>query len=283
MTPDGLVLPFVVEVDEVLGCAADAGLSIVDALCVTPSGWASYLDHEPRLRSLVELDPVSVHARDVSGDQRAGAALPVVDLARKERVGRALRDIDALIDGAGEKTLPAGDPQVLASLLLLGDIPALFESVLDAPDDLPATTVAALLWCLDRPLFRDVALAQWGTDLAGGLRTLDAQFAFAETGAAIPDDIGDLFLGQGPRPDLDRLQRALSVVRAAAAAAPRSSRPAPLTAAAWLSWALGRSSHSAHYLELVRDIDAGYGLAEILDTMMRSAVLPEWAFRNAST
>lgn len=43
-TRDGLVLPHAVAVDEVLGCAEDAGLRVVDALCVTPSGWSSYIE-----------------------------------------------------------------------------------------------------------------------------------------------------------------------------------------------------------------------------------------------
>lgn len=281
-TPDGLVLPFAVDVDEVIGCAIDAGLGIVDALCVTPSGWSSYLVEEPGLGDLADLERGLSGHGDVSDDQVAGAELPRADLARTERVGRALREITALIDSGAPSTRDS-DAQTLAALALVEDIPAFFESVLSNPDDLPASVVAALLWCLDRPLFRDVALAQWGTDLAGGLRTLDAQFAFARTGARIPDDIGDVFLGRGAPPDRERLRRALIVVRSAAAAAPRASRPAPLTAAAWLSWALGRSSHAARYLEMVRDIDPQYGLAGLLDTMMGVAVLPEWAFRRATT
>ncbi|MEV4736293.1 MULTISPECIES: DUF4192 family protein [unclassified Microbacterium] len=283
-TPDGIVLPLAVEVEAVLGCAIDAGLRIVDALCVTPSGWAGYLDEEPELGDLDDLDGVAMpDMGDVSGDQVSGVGLPTVDLGRTERVGRTLRDITAMIDGAGGPELRDADPPTIGAVLLLKDIPALFESVLAAPEDLPAHAVAALLWCLDRPLFRDVALAQWGSDLAGGLRTLDAQLAFAASGARIPDDIGDVFLGRGAQPDTERLRRALLVARAAAASAPRASRPAPLTAAAWLSWALGRSSHAACYLELVRDIDPRYGLAELLDTMMSVAVLPEWAFRRATT
>ncbi|MFJ4173104.1 DUF4192 family protein [Microbacterium sp. NPDC089696] len=285
-TPDGLVLPFAVEVEAIIGCALDAGLRLVDALCVTPSGWAGYLDDAPLLGDLGDLDPGDREipgVGDVSGDQTSGADLPHADLARTERVGRALDHIATLIDRGGEPPTPHDDPQALAALVLLEDIPAFFESVLAAPDDLPAYAVAALLWCLDRPLFRDVALAQWGSDLRGGIRTLNAQLAFADTGAPISADIGDVFLGRGPTPDPDRLRRALAVSRTAAAAAPRASRAAPLTAAAWLSWALGRSSHAARYLELVRDIDPHYGLAGLLDTMIGVAVLPEWAFRRSTT
>ncbi|OAN43277.1 DUF4192 family protein [Microbacterium sp. H83] len=281
-TRDGLVVPFAVAVDELLGRAVDTGLRIVDALCVTPEGWVSYLDDEPELNEMSTDVPVVPGIGDVSGDQLAGTALPHADLAEKERVARALIELERLLGPAAHGTgLARENPQAIAALVLLEDVPAFFESVLAAPDDLPPFATAALLWCLGRPLFRDVALTQWASDLAGGARTLDAQLAFSRTRAGIPEDIGDVFIGRGPAPDPDRLRVALDVVRAAAARAPRASRPAPLTAAAWLSWALGRSSHAGHYLERVAEIDADYGLAVLLSSMISSAVLPEWSFRRA--
>nr|WP_314845605.1 DUF4192 family protein [uncultured Microbacterium sp.] len=280
-TEDGLVLPFSVQVDEILGCSQDAGLRIVDALCSTPSGWASYLDDDPALVPLDGAAPVVPGIGDVSGDQLAGMELPSADLARKERVGRALRDISDLLSRERSGALTGREnPQAIAALVLLEDIPAFFESLLSEAGRVPPFVMAALLWCMNRPLFRDVALTQWATDLGGGMKTLGAQLAFADTGEVVPDDLGDVFLGRGPRPDPDRLRLALELMRNAAAQAPRASRPAPLTAAAWLSWALGRSSHAAHYLQRVRDIDPGYGLAALLATMMGAAVLPEWAFRR---
>lgn len=283
-TRDGLVLPFAVEVDEVLGRAEDAGLRIVDALCVTPDGWSSYLDGEPEIRSLAHAVPEVPGVGDVSGDQLAGATLPRVDLAAKERVAHALRDSTELLERSSAGELRGVEnPQSLAALVLLEDVPAFFEAVLASPDDLPPFATAALLWCLDRPLFRDVALTQWATDAPGGARTLRAQLAFADTRSTVPDDLGDVFLGRGPTPDPERLRRALTLVRAVAARAPRASRLGPLTAAAWFSWALGRASHAAHYLDLVREIDPEYGLAALLETMISAAMLPEWAFRRGAT
>ncbi|WP_337002745.1 MULTISPECIES: DUF4192 family protein [unclassified Microbacterium] len=284
-TRDGLVLPHAVAVDEVLGCAEDAGLRVVDALCVTPSGWSSYIEVDPGLHPLAQIRrPADLPTdADVSGDQSSGAVLPAVDLAEKERVARAALELSAALDRKGCGRLTGREnPQLIAALVLLEDIPALFESVLASPDALPPFATAALLWCLEQPLLRDVAIAQWATDLTGGMRTLDAQTAFAMSGEMVPDDLGRVFLGQGPVPDTERLRQALSVVREAAARAPRAVRPAPLTAAAWLSWALGRATHAGHYLELVRDIDPHYSLAALLETMIGSALLPEWAFRRGS-
>lgn len=285
-TRDGLVLPLAVAVDELLGCAEEAGLRVVDALCVTPTGWASYLADDPRLGELGEIvaAPEVRSVGDVSGDQLAGSDLPPADLATKERVGRALRELTAQLhpDQCHARSTGRENTTAMAALVMLEDIPAFFESVLQEPDELPPFAAAALLWCMDRPLFRDVAIAQWATGLSGGMRTLEAQLAFSERGVMVPDDLGEVFVGRGPAPDPDRLRTALSVVRTAAALAPRASRPAPLTAAAWLSWALGRSSHAGHYLDMARVIDPDYGLAALLDTMIGSAMLPEWAFRRGT-
>lgn len=293
-TPDGLVLPWAVEVDELLGCADDAGLRVVDALCVTPGGWSSYLVDEPSVGALAEIGVAPAprggdhdvsgsdsSVDDVSGDQLAGSDLPAADPAEKERVEQALLELSGIMrrDGCGTLT-GRENPLTIAALVMVEDVPVFFESVLKTPDDLPPFATAALLWCLDRPLFRDVALAQWATDLAGGMRTLDAQLAFADSGISVPDELGQVFLGRGTVPDVSRLRVALSVVRHAAAHAPRASRSAPLTVAAWLSWALGRSSHAGRYLEQVREIDPQYGLAALLETMIGGALLPEWAFRR---
>ncbi|WP_309103855.1 DUF4192 family protein [Microbacterium sp.] len=282
-TRDGLVLPAGVAVDELLDCADDTGLRIVDALCVTPIGWASYLDDEPALAPLsgIPASPAVPGVGDVAGDQLAGTELPPVDLAEKERVATALRDLAVVLDHDATGPLTGGEnPQALAAAVLLDDIPAFFEMLLDEPANLPPFATAALLWCLDRPVFRDVALAQWATDAGHGIRILDAQLAYSRQGTTVPDDLGSIFLGRGPKPDPDRLRLALGVVRGAAARAPRASRPGPLTAAAWLSWALGRSSHAGHYLESVREIDPEYGLAALLGSMISAAILPEWAFRR---
>lgn len=273
-TTDGLVLPLIVQVEELLGCAEDAGMRIVDALCVTPEGWSSYLEDDPELAPLPPSDPLA-------GDQHAGAGLPSADLVEKERVGRALHDIGVMLDREAHSRLDGSEnPQAIAALVMLEDIPEFFETLLDAPEEQPPFATAALLWCLDRPLLRDVALVQWATCLDDGIRTLEAQYAFADTRSGFPDDLGDVFLGRGPSPDVDRLRHALTVARLAAARAPRALRPAPLTIAAWLSWALGHATHAEHYLELVREIDPVYGLAELLGTMVGAGMLPEWAFRR---
>ncbi|MGM7667998.1 DUF4192 family protein [Microbacterium sp. A93] len=282
-TPDGIVLPSTIVVDDLLDLAVDLGLHVVDALCVTPEGWSSYLHDDPVLRPSAEIPvpPTVPEIGDVSGDQDAGAALPVVGLAEKERVGRALRDLsDVLAHEHLGLTGARENPQAIAASMLLDDLPLFFEDLLESPENMPPFETAALLWCLDRPRYRDVALLQWATDLPTGVRALNAQLAYAEYGAGVSDDVGQVFLGRGPSPDADRLAVALTIARNVAVRAPRASRPAPLTAAAWLSWALGRSTHAAHYLRMVAEIDPCYSLASLISSMIDAAILPEWTFRR---
>jgi len=282
--PDGLLLPHMSMVDELLSTVHDAGVHIVEALCVTADGWSDYFDEEPQLRPLDEIpaSPQLPGLGDVSGDQLAGCALPPADLAERERVGRALRDLGEALcrERRGAAADAGSNPQALAATVLLDDIPAFAEDLLDHPDDLPPFACAALLWCLNRPALRDAILVQWATDAAFGMRALSAQLAFSGEGEAIPDAVGQVFLGRGARPDPDRLGCALQIVRLAAARAPRDARPGALTAAAWLSWALGRSSHAGAYVEQALQIDPEHRMAALIGTMLSAALLPEWALQR---
>lgn len=285
-TPDGMIVPSTVVVDALLSVAVDSGLHIIDALCVMPHGWSSYLDDDPELYPIDEIPapPAIAGVSDVSGDQDAGAMLPDVDLAEKERVARALLDLSDVLAHDSASPGARENPQAIAASLVLDDLPLFFESVLAEPEgDLPPFICAALIWCLERPSLRDAALVQWASDLATGIQALDAQLSFAHEGANVPSAVGQILLGKGDAPDPDRLRAALRVVRDAAARAPRDSRPGPLTVAAWLSWALGRSTHTARHLSAVAEIDPGYSLAGLISTLIDAAVLPEWTFRRPST
>ncbi|HBR87853.1 MAG TPA: hypothetical protein DEA59_01135, partial [Microbacterium sp.] len=72
----------------------------------------------------------------------------------------------------------------------------------------------------------------------------------------------------------------LDAARAAAAAAPRARRAGALATCAWLSWALGRSTHAAAFAEMAFAIEPDHGLAGIVLTMVNAGHLPEWAFHR---
>jgi hypothetical protein len=266
------------------------GLRVIEALCVAEDAWGSYDGGEARPISEVLEREADLALHVPTGDQGAGAFLPDVDLPEKERLARALLTIDdaaaALlaaplnVEVADVPGLARLDPRALAAVQGLDDLPELLEDALDwDPDDLDAFSGAALLWCLRRPALRDVALQQWAGDIHAGELALFAQMRW-EAGQEYPMELGARFCGEGPRPDPGRLHRARNLVRRIAAAAPREARPGPLAAAAWLSWALGGSTHAGWYAEQALEIDPEHGLSEIVMTMCAASHLPEWAFAH---
>lgn len=264
------------------------GLRVVEALCVADDAWGSYEEGEARPITEVHEREVGLPLPVPSGDQGAGAFLPEVDLAEKERIARALLTIDDVaeallaappnVEVADVPSLARLDPRALAAIQALDDLPELLEdALLWDPDDLEAFSGAALLWCLRRPALRDVALQQWAGDIHAGEIALFAQLRW-EAGQDYPEELGARFCGAGPRPDPARLHRARDLVRRIAAASPRAARPGPLAAAAWLSWALGGSTHAGWYAEQALEIDPAHGLSQIVLSMCAASHLPEWAF-----
>lgn len=284
VVPDGTLLPHATLAEALIAVCADAGLPMVEALCVTPDGWSDYLDEAPALRPLqaIPAAPAVPGVGDVSGDQLSGAALPPSDLVERERVGRALRELAEVIERGVHGGLRGNaDPLALiAAEMMLDDLPLFVERLLDDPAGGSDHRCAGLLWCLSRPPLRDAILVQWATDLAFGYRAFDAQLAFSAERTSIPDAVGAVFLGQGPRPDFDRLGCALQVVRHAAARAPRHAKAGALTAAAWLSWAMGRSSHAGAYVDQALRLDPEHSMAALIATMLSAAMLPQWALRR---
>ena len=67
-------------------------------------------------------------------------------------------------------------------------------------------------------------------------------------------------------------------MRHLAAYADDEHRPNLLAAAAWLSWALGRSTHADAYARRVLAIDSEHGLSQIVRTLVDAGHLPEFAF-----
>ncbi len=94
------------------------------------------------------------------------------------------------------------------------------------------------------------------------------------------DEYGsDLILGlRSERPDPDRVQRAILLLKTAVALSPRAMRPAPLCMLAWLSWSLGAGSVAGMFLDQALAIDKRYSMALLLHTLIGSGRLPEWAY-----
>jgi hypothetical protein len=285
--PDGVLLPRLTVAEMLADVIEQAGLRLVDALCVTPEGWADYGEEDPFVRPLdgIPSIPDLPGIGAVTGDQTTGAELPPGDLAQREGVGRALRELEELLAGHRPGRIaakPGESPLALVRAgMILDDLPGFVERITGSPGDLSSYDCAALLWCLSRPALRDAVVVQWATDHEFGCLALQAQLEFAGSHDAIPDAVGRVFLGRGPRPDPDRLGCALQVVRTAASLAPRTAKAGALTAAAWLAWAMGRSSHAGQYVDQALAIEPGHGMASLISSMLSAALLPEWVLRRA--
>ncbi|MBN9176662.1 MAG: DUF4192 family protein [Microbacterium sp.] len=289
----GTQLPGAAVMDAVSFHADASGLRLLDALTVASDGWGSHDDPDLPAggRALADLRARDADAevlagsgrRASTGDQSAGAVLPRVGQPARRAVGLAMRSLTTALEvicgiPSMGRAAPRIDPGALEAACELDDLPALFEHALAwRPAESPMRA-AMLGWCLGRPGLRDIALVQWATDQSGGDIASDAQRRW-EDGEEYPVDLALVMWGDAPRPDRARLESALAVVREVAALLPKKHRPGPLAVCAWLSWALGRSSHAHRYARSALAIDPHHGLADIVHSFVQAGHLPEWAFR----
>lgn len=256
---------------------ADAcGLVLGESLVVGPDGWASYVDGSRH--GLDELTPPpAADLAPLRASQDAGVTLPRVPSAERQSVRAAVRTLERTAGSLPPAQSDVADP-VFAAIDDAFDDPVRFwEQMLDAePSAVPPAHSALLLWSLRRPVFRDVALACWTRGPAYADDLFDFQLAWRH---GDPPPNGPLFLaGEGPRPDAERLMRALALVRRLAALGETEHRTAALACAGWLSWALGLGTHAHAYARRARRADPTLGLAEIVLTLATAGRLPDWAF-----
>ncbi len=272
--------PFSTLIEALQDRAEACGLGIVAALCIGSDAWADLRGDAAQRRPLSEIVVAEVPGMgDVIGDQESGAALPEIDEREREGVAQAVAALDRVLEeGAGETPEERMHPQALEALAHLDDLPAFFEQLLERPESPEPFETAALAWCLNRPLLRDVALVQWARSRKQGALALGAQIAFVDQDAPVPDSLARVLLGGGRRPDPDRLAIALTLARGVAARVPETARVGPLVAAAWLAWAHGRSTHAAAYLDEALSIDPEHSMAHLVRTLVEAAILPDWAF-----
>jgi hypothetical protein len=137
---------------------------------------------------------------------------------------------------------------------------------------------------------RDMVLLQlaWGQTAGFGsaleLLAIDAAGLGPGDQMVVATPIIDTVLGVGDvRPDSERVEKAIRLLKAVSARAPLDRQPAPLCMAGWLNWALGRSSVAALLIGRAHEIDPGYHFANLLLAMLDSGRLPDWAFVEPST
>lgn len=252
------------------------GVRIVDLLFVAADGWGG-ITHE--LSPLAELMPEDPEIQGLVRGEDQSAGTELIDLGKTDDVSAALVTLKETIDAL------RGTPDEVSSDALecvnwLDDLPVFFETLMDYADaQLSEWAIATLAWCTERPALRDIALVQWTRDRAAGVEALAAQLAW-EGGVEYPAHLAMQMWGEGLQPDPARLERALVLVKIVAGNTPTEYRAGALAVAAWLSWALGRSTHAEIFANQARECDPEHGLAEIVLSFVRAGHLPDWAFRR---
>jgi hypothetical protein len=254
--------------EEIVASMHRAGIEAKDSLFVASDGWGSTFAEDMPIHPLDELDPSLLPAGTPVADSILdGLALPAVPEDTIEIASRAFEQIPADI--------------LLAASLVANETPiGWYENLLMTdPSEAQAVAFAILARLNERPALRDVILL---TTVGGeqlGERGIDAQTAWEE-GTEYPVDLAMVMWGAGPRPDLKRLERALELNRWVSAAVP--DQAGTLAVCAWLSWALGRSTHAEHYADLALAAEPEHGLSEIVRSFVNSGHLPDWAFESGS-
>jgi hypothetical protein len=278
-----------------------SGFLLRDFLCVAADAWGSYIDPACPARghplSEIAASPVNEEVSQEAasetplGTLQNGAEPIGVDAASRERLARVYRRYRHLLARAENV------PELFSALSVALDPVATAEDALTWTNPPTEENAATLLVLVQSPPNRDQIMVQFAFGRDEGVRAqaINRRYALLqhETGRSMDDlvaaeidsgdlsaeHISDIMLGlQKERPDVDRIRRAIALLRTVVAMAPRSARPAPLCMLAWLSWALGSGSVAGFFVDQALAIDSQYSMATLLDLLLKSGHLPEWAF-----
>ncbi|MGO1623427.1 DUF4192 family protein [Flaviflexus sp.] len=243
--------------EAVIRRAHQCGTDVIAALYVASDGWGQ-LRSVDSPRALTEIcrngdDSDPAHTPP---DGTAPHALPT------ERAGAILNAL-----GNHEDSEESTSSQALL-IELIAQTPR--------PEDLTPEDAGALLSILNNPDHRALALVQWASDPRTWQIPDSAQPADDETTTPLAAMI---LAGDAPRPSGTRLRNALNAAKHVAAAAPHLEAAGAFSTAAWLSWALGQSTHAEALARKAITIDPTQTMAGIVLAITNAGHLPAWAFR----
>lgn len=309
---DSAVPPRADFADILLDRIADSGLALKDGLCRADDGWASYVDGDVPVggHPLGLLDHAKYSDVPAPPDQSDGRDLPDrVPSAgpgqrrqmrqRLDAIGSAIERIELIVGRHPDATDDEIECMLGRELDLVSatlDFATFTEGALEWTPEMLDHCGAMLLYGLTRPAVRDETMLQWAFGAEHSPLADSRAHRAVSSGnrskrhhkrrghpdrsqrATAPVDIGDRMTGFGPRPDPERMLRAIDILLYLIARADGCDRLAPLCMVAWLNWGLGRASHAAKYVGEVRAIDPAYGMGEVLSGVFTVYPLPEWAF-----
>src|SRR5690554_270703 len=260
-----------------------SGIDVREMVCRASNGWGSYFDAETPVGghplSDIANSPVvaNLPPEALPDDAATSVRVPDAPLAERKRVKKALARYRELAASLKDDT-----GAVPAELQPLDDLTEFVERALEWDESATRANDALLLFALQGPPIRDLTMLQWASNLAMGDVILDEAERWSRSGGTLTkadvETSPNLMLGQGPRPDPDRIERGIQLLQTVVSRAEDVERLAPLCMLAWLNWALGRATRAGRHIDEARAIDPNYGMAELLDTILSNGMMPEWAF-----
>lgn len=278
--------------------AEEAGFLVRDALCRASDGWGSLRDPATPATghplALVDESPVLRLAADagevVASSPAASADLPEPEPEVAARLAESLARLTGVgRDDALRRLAENADPVALVETLLVRDAAhpplrlAWFLHLASVPAMRDAMMLQIGFGALIGEAAHDdaVATAERAADLDETIETLVVRESATGTIGEVSEMLARLMVGQSQlRPDACRVERALALLRRLIANAPSAHRVGPLCIAAWLAWSLGRGSAAGAYLDRALEIDPDHSMAGLLNALVGSGTLPEWAFNG---
>lgn len=263
------------------------GFELRESLCQASDGWASYFEstvpaggyplNEVTDSTVAELIPHDL--RGLPGIDDIPSRVPDAAPQAMDRMRKRLAAYRRLMDSVSGDS----DEDFPAVLRPLGDLPLLAEVALAWDAAAIDERGALLAFALQGPPARDLAMLQWATSIAVGDQMWNAGLSEEALRASSEQpgcvDVGDLMMGIAPRPDPDRIEKAIALLMVLVSQLADEKRPPLLCMLAWLNWALGGGSRAGRYLDEVVAIAPDYSMAAVLTTMFGIG-LPEWAFED---
>lgn len=257
-----------------------AGFKVHDALCQAGNGWGSYLDSELPVEGhpLSDIEESAARLPPMMQPEKCEMEIPIASSTEKERMVEELAHYRAAI-----AQLKDSDPDP-PEFEQLRDLPRFVEDALEWDAGECDFMGALLMFAIQGPPVRDATMLQWAFGFELGDVLYDEAERFAKFGLD-PNDarsnmIGDLMLGFGPPPHRARIERGRRLLLTLVSRAEPSECCAPLCMLAWLSWAMGEGTQAGKFVDAARAIDLKYGMAELLDAVLSSGLLPEWIFAD---
>lgn len=258
-----------------------SGFEVRESICQAADGWASYLDdYVPvggnpltQIAESTVARAINDHADLLPPSASMIDRVPRAEKPQRDRMSKRLEAYEK-VRASIQRNQDHCVPTVLD---ILEDLPFFAEEALTWHSAELDDYGALLVFAVQAPPIRDLVMLQW----AFGLQIGDRQW-----GQDLEDDspegpnayLGELMMGVGPRPDPRRIEVGIALLLELTSQAEDARRPPLLCMLAWLNWALGHGSQAGLHLDEALAIAPSYSMAQLLHSMTKTGILPEWAF-----